>query len=52
MAFPSVLSADEAARLIPDGAIVTVSSSSGLGCHTHKHFIKEPTLENFMKHQP
>ena len=32
MAFPRVLSADEAARLIPDGAIVTVSSSSGLGC--------------------
>jgi propionate CoA-transferase len=30
--FPKVLSADEAARLIPDGAIVTVSSSSGLGC--------------------
>jgi propionate CoA-transferase len=27
-----VLTADEAARLIPDGAIVTVSSSSGLGC--------------------
>src|SRR5580704_14964378 len=32
MAFPRVLSADEAARLIPDGAVVTVSSSSGLGC--------------------
>jgi propionate CoA-transferase len=32
MAFPSVLTADEAARLIPDGAVVTVSSSSGLGC--------------------
>ncbi len=32
MAFPSVMTADEAARLIPDGAIVTVSSSSGLGC--------------------
>lgn len=32
MAFPRVLSADEAAALIPDGATVTVSSSSGLGC--------------------
>jgi len=32
MAFPTVLSADEAARLIPDGAVVTVSSSYGLGC--------------------
>src|SRR5580692_12330350 len=32
MAFPRVLTADEAAGLIPDGAIVTVSSSSGLGC--------------------
>ena len=32
MAFPRVLSADEAVRLIPDRAIVTVSSSSGLGC--------------------
>src|SRR5260370_17155970 len=32
MAFPRVLSADEAAGLIPDGAVVTVSSSSGLGC--------------------
>src|ERR671928_1645508 len=32
MAFPRVLSADEAAALIPDGAVVTVSSSSGLGC--------------------
>ena len=32
MAFPSILTADEAARLIPDGAVVTVSSSSGLGC--------------------
>ena len=32
MATPKVLSADEAARLIPDGAVVTVSSSSGLGC--------------------
>jgi propionate CoA-transferase len=32
MARPRVLSASEAARLIPDGAIVTVSSSSALGC--------------------
>ncbi|HXW19652.1 MAG TPA: CoA-transferase, partial [Roseiarcus sp.] len=32
MAAPQFLSADEAARLIPDNAIVTVSSSSGLGC--------------------
>lgn len=32
MAFPRILSADEAAALIPDEAIVTVSSSSGLGC--------------------
>ena len=32
MAFPKVVTADEAARLIPDGAVVTVSSSSGLGC--------------------
>jgi len=32
MAFPSVLTADQAAGLIPDGATVTVSSSSGLGC--------------------
>ena len=32
MAFPRVLTADEAASLIPDGATVTVSSSSGLGC--------------------
>ncbi|HEY2110613.1 MAG TPA: acyl CoA:acetate/3-ketoacid CoA transferase [Dongiaceae bacterium] len=27
-----VIDADQAARLIPDGAVVTVSSSSGLGC--------------------
>ena len=27
-----VISADEAAALIPDDAVVTVSSSSGLGC--------------------
>ena len=32
MARPRVLSAAEAARLVPDGAIVTVSSSSALGC--------------------
>ncbi|WP_413992539.1 acyl CoA:acetate/3-ketoacid CoA transferase [Labrys okinawensis] len=32
MAFPKVLTTDQAAALIPDGAVVTVSSSSGLGC--------------------
>jgi len=32
MAFAKILSADAAARLIPDEAVVTVSSSSGLGC--------------------
>jgi propionate CoA-transferase len=32
MAQQKVISAAEAARLIPDGAIVTVSSSSALGC--------------------
>src|SRR5580700_5031257 len=32
MARPRVLTASDAARLIPDGAVVTVSSSSGLGC--------------------
>lgn len=32
MPFPRVLSADEAAALVPDGATVTVSSASGLGC--------------------
>jgi acyl CoA:acetate/3-ketoacid CoA transferase len=32
MAFPRVLTAEQAADLIPDGATVTVSSSSGLGC--------------------
>ena len=32
MAFPRLLAADQAAALIPDGAVVTVSSSSGLGC--------------------
>jgi propionate CoA-transferase len=29
---PKVIDADRAAGLIPDGAVVTVSSSSGLGC--------------------
>jgi propionate CoA-transferase len=32
MAFPRIVSAAEAAARVPDGAIVTVSSSSGLGC--------------------
>src|SRR3954453_4746582 len=32
MAFPRVLTADQAAALIADGTTVTVSSSSGLGC--------------------
>ena len=32
MAFPKILTADEAAALIPDSAIVTVSAASGLGC--------------------
>lgn len=32
MAFPRILSADEAAGLIPDGAVLTVSAASGLGC--------------------
>src|SRR5215218_4763551 len=32
MAFARVIAADEAARLIPDDAVVTISSSSGLGC--------------------
>jgi hypothetical protein len=32
IAFPRILSPDEAAALVPDRAIVTVSSSSGLGC--------------------
>src|SRR5260221_11489401 len=32
MAFPRALAADQAAALIPDGATVTVSSSSALGC--------------------
>ncbi|MDA8250573.1 MAG: acyl CoA:acetate/3-ketoacid CoA transferase [Rhodospirillales bacterium] len=32
MAFPRILTADAAAALIPDGAVVSVSSSSGLGC--------------------
>src|SRR6478735_4867252 len=32
MAKPRVLTASHAAELVPDNAIVTVSSSSGLGC--------------------
>jgi propionate CoA-transferase len=32
MGFPRVVTAEEAARLVPDGATVSVSSSSGLGC--------------------
>ena len=32
MAFARILSADQAAALVPDNAVVTVSSSSGLGC--------------------
>src|SRR5215208_8088906 len=32
MARPKVLSATDAAALVPDGATLTVSSSSGLGC--------------------
>jgi acyl CoA:acetate/3-ketoacid CoA transferase len=32
MGFPRLLAADKAAALIPDAAVVTVSSSSGLGC--------------------
>src|SRR5580698_4866803 len=32
MSRQKVISAAEAARLIPDGAVITVSSSSGLGC--------------------
>jgi acyl CoA:acetate/3-ketoacid CoA transferase len=32
VAKPRILSAAQAVRLIPDGAVVTVSSSSGLGC--------------------
>ena len=32
MAFPRVMAADDAAALIADGAVVSVSSSSGLGC--------------------
>src|SRR5215471_20908808 len=32
MARTRILTASEAAHLIPDGAVVTVSSSSGLGC--------------------
>ena len=30
-----VLTASDAAALIPDGAVVSVSSSSGLGCPDH-----------------
>lgn len=32
MAFPKIMTADEAATLVPDGAIVTVSAASGLAC--------------------
>src|ERR671933_2066856 len=32
MTFPKIMTAAEAAALVPDGAVVTVSSSSGLGC--------------------
>lgn len=32
MPFPKVLSADDAAALVPDGAVLTVSAASGLGC--------------------
>lgn len=32
MGFPKVLTADQAAALVPDGACVTVSAASGLGC--------------------
>jgi propionate CoA-transferase len=32
MPFPRIVTAAEAAALVPDGAVVTVSSSSGLGC--------------------
>jgi propionate CoA-transferase len=32
MGFPRVMTSDEAAALVPDRAVVTVSSSSGLGC--------------------
>ncbi|MDQ4136797.1 MAG: acyl CoA:acetate/3-ketoacid CoA transferase [Pseudomonadota bacterium] len=32
MPFPRIVTAAEAAALVPDGAILTVSSSSGLGC--------------------
>lgn len=32
MGFPRILTADQAAALIDDAAVVTVSSSSGLGC--------------------
>ncbi len=32
MPFPKILTADEAAALVPDGATVTISAASGLGC--------------------
>ena len=32
MAFPRIMTADAAAALVPDGATVTVSAASGLGC--------------------
>ncbi len=32
MPFPKIMTTDEAAALIPDGATVTVSAASGLGC--------------------
>lgn len=32
MPFPKIVTTDQAAALIPDGAVVTVSSASGLGC--------------------
>ncbi len=32
MPFPKIMTAEAAAALIPDGAIVTVSAASGLGC--------------------
>ena len=32
MPFPKIMTADEAAALVPDGATVTISAASGLGC--------------------
>ena len=32
MAFPEIMTADEAAMLVPDGSIVTVSATSGHAC--------------------